>query len=141
MSILCTDGELERFIVCYFWMVLVKIPNQQYFSEEELSYSGVFLFFSRNWFKTLIQTIHVVDNLSVDAEAQDGNNIWKIRPWLENLRQRIAESRRRLILQTKLSFYSMKEVTCVNIFQIIPINGGLKFEDILLLVDSFITLM
>ena len=88
MSILCTTGKLERFIVCYFWMVLVKIPNQQYFWEEDLSYTGVFLFLSRNWFKILIPTICVVDNLSVHVKTKDENNMWKIRPWLENLRQK-----------------------------------------------------
>ena len=87
MRISCTAEELEKFISCYFWMDLVKMPNQRSFWEEDRSYTGVLSVLSRNQFETLIQTIHVVDNLSVDAKTKEDYKLWKIRPWLKNLRQ------------------------------------------------------
>ena len=56
-------------------MGLIKIPNQQSFWKEDLSYTGVLSVLSRNWFETLIWTIHVVDNLSVDAETKEDNKL------------------------------------------------------------------
>ena len=87
MDIHCTAEELQKFIGYYFQMALVKMPNQGRFCEEDLSYTGVSSFLSRNQFKTLIQTIHLIDNLSVDGKTKEDDKLWKIRPWLENLRQ------------------------------------------------------
>ena len=72
-------------------MGLVKMPNQQSFWEEDLSYIGVSSILSRNWFVTLIRTIHVVDNLFVDAKTKEAIKLWKIRPWLENLWQNVLK--------------------------------------------------
>ena len=56
-------------------MGLIKITNQQSFWKEDLSYTGAFSVLSRNWFETLIRTIHVVDNLSVDVETKEDDKL------------------------------------------------------------------
>ena len=87
VRILCTAEELERFTGCYFWMGLAKMRNQYFFWKEDLSYTGFLSFLSKNWFETLIWSIHVAENLSVDVKTKEDNKLCKIRPWIENLRQ------------------------------------------------------
>ena len=87
MRIPSAAEELGKCIGCYFWMGFVKMPNQQTFWEKDLSYTGVLSVLSRNWLERLIRTIHMVDNLSLDAKTKEDNKLWKIRSWLENLRQ------------------------------------------------------
>ena len=86
MRIPCTAEELEKFIDCYFRMSLVKMPNQQ-FSGRKTSVTGVFSVLSRNRFEKLIRNIHVADNLYVDVKTREDDKLWRIRPWLENLRR------------------------------------------------------
>ena len=66
-------------------MGIAKMPNQRSFWEEDLSYTGVLSVLSRNQFETLIWTIHVVENLSLDPKRKEDDKLWKIRPRLENL--------------------------------------------------------
>ena len=87
MRIPGTAEELEKCIGCYFWMGFVKMSNQRTFWETDLSSTGVLSVLSRNWLERLTRTIHMVDNLSVDAKTKEDNKLWKIRSWLENLRQ------------------------------------------------------
>ena len=54
MRIPCTAEELKKIIGCYFWMGLVKMPNQQSFREEDLSCNRVLTVLSINWLETLI---------------------------------------------------------------------------------------
>ena len=56
-------------------MGLIKMPNQQSFWKEDLSYTGILSVLSRHWFETLIRIIHVVDNLSVDMETKEDDKL------------------------------------------------------------------
>lgn len=84
MRVPCTAEEIKKFIGCYFWIGIV-MPNQQSFGEKDLSYTGVLSVLSRNRFETLIRTIHVVGNLSVDTKRNEDNRLWKTKPWLRGI--------------------------------------------------------
>ena len=74
-------------VVIFVW-VLKKCSTKD-LSGRKTTVTLGFHQFLRSWFKTLIRTIHVVDNLS--GKTKENKKLWKIRPWLENLRQNILK--------------------------------------------------
>ena len=79
--------ELEQFVGVYFRMGLVQMPAQRSYWESYMSYTGVSSVMSRNRFQSALRNIHFVDNLNVSGEEKLQDRLWKLRPWLNDLRQ------------------------------------------------------
>ena len=77
--------ELEKFTRCCFRMGLVQMLNQRSYWEEDLRYTGVSSILSKKRFKSIIRSIHFVNNLTVDEDTKISDKLWKTRPWLNDL--------------------------------------------------------
>ncbi|XP_047132711.1 piggyBac transposable element-derived protein 3-like isoform X1 [Hydra vulgaris] len=86
-SICVTSNEIESFIGVYFRMGLVKLPSVRSYWETFMNYDGVSLVLSRNRFLSILRYLHFVDNLKVTDEVKKNDRAWKLRPWLEKLRE------------------------------------------------------
>ena len=85
-----TPQELEQFNAVYFRMGLVQMPSQRSYWESDMSYNGVSSIMPRNRFEKIIRSIHFIDNLSITEHDQKTDRIWKIRPWINQLRNAFA---------------------------------------------------
>nr|XP_047132561.1 piggyBac transposable element-derived protein 3-like [Hydra vulgaris] len=86
-SICVTSNEIESFIGVYFRMGLVKLPSVRSYWEIFMNYDGVSSVLSRNRFLSILRYLHFVDNLKVTDEVKKNDRAWKLRPWLEKLRE------------------------------------------------------
>ncbi|XP_065684233.1 piggyBac transposable element-derived protein 3-like isoform X1 [Hydra vulgaris] len=86
-SICVTSNEIESFIGVYFCMGLVKLPSVRSYWENFMNYDGVSSVLSRNRFLSILRYLHFVDNLKVTDEVKKNDRAWKLRPWLEKLRE------------------------------------------------------
>ena len=68
-------------------MGLVIMPSIRSYWGIYLTYDGVSSVLSRNRFLSILRNIHFVDNLGVTDETKSNYHCWKIRPWLEKLRE------------------------------------------------------
>lgn len=50
----------------------------KFYWKEELSYTGVSSILSRNWFESIIRSIHFVNNLTVDRDTKKVTNIGRL---------------------------------------------------------------
>lgn len=84
----CTNAqEIEQILGMYMHMGLVQMPNIRAYWEMETRYPAVCDVMSRGRFLNLLALIHFQDNLNVSEDAKK-DKVWKLRPWLEKLRQR-----------------------------------------------------
>ncbi|KAK0147717.1 PiggyBac transposable element-derived protein 3 [Merluccius polli] len=79
--------EIEQILGMYMHMGLVQMPNVRAYWEMETRYLPVCDVMSRGRFLNLLTLIHFQDNLNVSEDAKK-DKVWKLRPWLEKLRQR-----------------------------------------------------
>uniref|UniRef100_A0A667Z5P7 PiggyBac transposable element-derived protein domain-containing protein n=1 Tax=Myripristis murdjan TaxID=586833 RepID=A0A667Z5P7_9TELE len=79
--------EIEQILGMYMHMGLVQLPNVRAYWEMETRYPAVCEVMSRDRFLKLLTLIHFQDNFSV-SEDEKKDKLWKLRPWLEKLRQR-----------------------------------------------------
>lgn len=79
--------EIEQILGMYMHMGLVQMPNIRAYWEMETRYPAVCDVMSRGRFLNLLTLIHFQDNLNVSEDAKK-DKVWKLRPWLEKLRQR-----------------------------------------------------
>ncbi|XP_077376451.1 piggyBac transposable element-derived protein 2 [Festucalex cinctus] len=79
--------EMEQVLGMYMHMGLVQMPNQRAYWELETEYPVVCHVMSRERFHHLLALIHFCDNHKVSEYARR-DKLWKLRPWLEKLRQR-----------------------------------------------------
>lgn len=87
MSVNTNAQEIEQILGMYLHMGLVQMPNLRAYWEMETRYPAVCDVMSRGRFMNLLTQIHFQDNLNVSEEAKR-DKVWKLRPWLEKLRQR-----------------------------------------------------
>ena len=80
-----TTSELEVFLGIYFQMGLARMPAVGCYWQAQTRYGPIADAMSRNRFMQIASNLHFVDNLQHDPANDD--RIWKIRPWLEGLRQ------------------------------------------------------
>lgn len=81
-----TKKELEQVVGIYFRMGLVQMPGNRVYWENDTYYKPVAEVMSRNRFQLLLRSIHFVDNFCI-SDDQTKDKLWKIRPWLDKLRQ------------------------------------------------------
>ena len=86
-SVATTSKEIEQVIGIFFQMGLVSMPGIRPYWESETRYHPIANIMSRNRFQLLLTVLHFVDNLSVSDETKKSDKLWKIRPWLDKLRQ------------------------------------------------------
>ncbi|XP_065665259.1 piggyBac transposable element-derived protein 3-like [Hydra vulgaris] len=86
-NISVTSNEIESFIGVFFRMGLVKLPSVRSYWETFMNYDGVSSILSRNRFLSILRYLHFVDNLNVTDEVKKNDRAWKLRPWLEKLRE------------------------------------------------------
>lgn len=79
--------EIEQILGMYMHMGLVQMPNVRAYWEMETRYPAVCDVMPRGRFLNLLTLIHFQDNLNVSEDAKK-DKMWKLRPWLEKLRQR-----------------------------------------------------
>uniref|UniRef100_A0A087XB13 PiggyBac transposable element-derived protein domain-containing protein n=1 Tax=Poecilia formosa TaxID=48698 RepID=A0A087XB13_POEFO len=79
--------EIEQLLGMYMHMGLVQMPNVRAYWEMETRYPPVCDVMSRGRFLDLLTVIHFQNNLDVSEDAKQ-DKVWKLRPWLEKLRQR-----------------------------------------------------
>jgi hypothetical protein len=80
-----TRKEIEIMIGVYLRMGLVQMPRVRAYWETESRFSPIADAISRNRFEKIATMIHFVNNLTV-TEEQKKDKVWKIRPWIEKLR-------------------------------------------------------
>ncbi|XP_028658930.2 piggyBac transposable element-derived protein 3-like [Erpetoichthys calabaricus] len=81
-----TPKEIEQVLGMYMHMGLVQMPNVRAYWEMKTRYPTVCDVMSQERFLKLLPLIHFQDNLGV-SDDQKKYKLWKIRPWLEKLRQ------------------------------------------------------
>uniref|UniRef100_A0A3Q1H8P7 PiggyBac transposable element-derived protein domain-containing protein n=1 Tax=Anabas testudineus TaxID=64144 RepID=A0A3Q1H8P7_ANATE len=79
--------EIEQILGMYMHMGLNQMPNVRAYWEMETRCPAVCDVMSRGRFLKLLTLIHFQDNLNVSENAKK-DKLWKLRPWLEQLRQR-----------------------------------------------------
>jgi len=67
-------------------MGLVQMPGNRVYWENDTYYKPVAEVMSWNRFQLLLRSIHFVDNFCI-SDDQKKDKLWKIRPWLDKLRQ------------------------------------------------------
>uniref|UniRef100_A0A3B3SQF8 PiggyBac transposable element-derived protein domain-containing protein n=1 Tax=Paramormyrops kingsleyae TaxID=1676925 RepID=A0A3B3SQF8_9TELE len=85
-SVNTTPKEIEQVLGMYMHMGLVQMHSVRAYWEMGTRYPTVCDVMSRERFLKLLTVIHFQDNLSV-SDDQKKDKLWKIRPWLETLRQ------------------------------------------------------
>ena len=86
-SIETSKKELERLFGMFFHMGLVKMSGICQYWEIGTSYEPVSGVMGRNRFQLLLTSIHLVDNLTVTDEDKKADMLWKVRPWINQLRE------------------------------------------------------
>ena len=78
--------DIEKFIVVFFRMGLVRLPSQRSYWETFMAYDGISSVMGRNKFETILRNIHFVNNLEIAEEEKANDRIWKLRTWITELR-------------------------------------------------------
>lgn len=86
-----TGKELELFLGIYFRMGLVKLPSQRSYWETFMTYTGVSSVMARARFENILRNVHFVNNLEVSDDTKTNDRLWKLRPWIHNLRQNFLQ--------------------------------------------------
>ncbi|XP_036963569.1 piggyBac transposable element-derived protein 3-like [Acanthopagrus latus] len=89
-SINKTVKEIEQVLGMYMLMGLVQMPNVRAYWEMDTRYPKVADVMSWDRFQKLLTLLHFEDNLGVTEDAMK-DKIWKVRPWLEKLRQQCLQ--------------------------------------------------
>uniref|UniRef100_A0A3Q1JQK9 PiggyBac transposable element-derived protein domain-containing protein n=1 Tax=Anabas testudineus TaxID=64144 RepID=A0A3Q1JQK9_ANATE len=79
--------EIEQILGMYMHMGLNQMPNVRAYWEMETRCPAVCDVMSRGRFLKLLTLLHFQDNLNVSEDAKK-DKLWKLRSWLEQLRQR-----------------------------------------------------
>lgn len=79
--------EIEKILGMHMHMGLVQMPNVRAYWEMETRYPAVCDVMQWGRFLNLLMLIHFQDNFNVSEDAKK-DEVWKLRPWLEKLRQR-----------------------------------------------------
>ncbi|XP_067940611.1 piggyBac transposable element-derived protein 3-like [Watersipora subatra] len=79
--------EVEQFIGMFFHMGLIRMNSVRQYWGNESAYEPVCQIMSRNRFQSLVYSLHFVDNMSVSEDEKRQNKVWKLRPWLDAMRE------------------------------------------------------
>lgn len=84
------EGVREQFIGVYLHMGLMQTTGVLQYWAADTRYDKIAEVFSRNRFLKLKSCLHFVDNLSTPDSVKNSDKIWKIRPWLNSLREKFV---------------------------------------------------
>ena len=79
--------ELEEMIGMFYCMGLVQMARVRAYRENGTNHEPVSGVMSRNRFQYLLTVLHFVDNLVMTDDEKKDDKVWKIRPWLDKLRE------------------------------------------------------
>ncbi|XP_022100311.1 piggyBac transposable element-derived protein 3-like [Acanthaster planci] len=79
--------ELEQVIGMFYRMSLLQMAGVRAYWENETNHEPVSGVMSRNRFQYLLTVLHFVDNLAMTDEDKKADKLWKIRPWLNMMRE------------------------------------------------------
>lgn len=85
-----TQKEIEVMIGVYLRMGLVQMPRVRAYWETDSRYPPIADAISRNRFEKIATMIHFINNMSV-TDDQKKDKLLKVRPWIEQLRNRFLE--------------------------------------------------
>lgn len=85
-----TQKEIEIMIGVYLRMGLVQMPRVRVYWETDSRFPPIADAISRNRFEKIATMIHFINNMSV-TDDQKKDKLWKVRPWIEQLRNRFLE--------------------------------------------------
>ncbi|XP_061170245.1 piggyBac transposable element-derived protein 2-like [Saccostrea echinata] len=85
-----TKKEIEIMIGVYLRIGLVQMPRVRAYWETESRFPPIADAIARNRFEKIATMIHLTNNMSVTDE-QKKDKLWKVRPWIEQLRNRFLE--------------------------------------------------
>lgn len=74
----------------YLRMGLVQMPRVRVYWETDSRFPPIADAISRNRFEKIATMIHFINNMSV-TDDQKKDKLWKVRPWIEQLRNRFLE--------------------------------------------------
>ena len=86
-----TLKEIEQLLGIYLQMGLCPMTSMRAFWQSGTRYPPVADVMSRDRFLSLIRSLHVVNNMDVAEEEKGDDRLWKVRPWLEKLRQQCIQ--------------------------------------------------
>ncbi|XP_067940417.1 piggyBac transposable element-derived protein 3-like [Watersipora subatra] len=84
-SINTTKKEVEQMMGMYFHMGLVRMSSVRQYWKQGTNYVPVSSVMPRNRFQQLATQLYFVNNSSI-LDEQKKDKLWKIRPWLDSLR-------------------------------------------------------
>ncbi|XP_060927134.1 piggyBac transposable element-derived protein 3-like [Limanda limanda] len=89
-SVNTTAKEIEKMLGMYLKMGLVQMAGTRMYWETETRYSPVADVMPRNRFRSLLTSLHFVNNMTV-SETEKKDKLWKLRLWLDSFREKCLQ--------------------------------------------------